>query len=266
MIYFPQLLSGTLSQYPLAKRWLKRTISNESPDGRFVKLPDPGANLVEWVLSYSGLTRFEVNQLDELFRKVEGRLRDFVFADPAGNLLAWSGQFDQQVWQKSPTLVVTMLADGPSSGLKAARVVNTGSGPARLEQRVNAPAWFHYCFSVLARAEGGQALKLFRSAGGREEVKTVSGSSSWRQHVLSGRFDGLTEEALNVGIELAGGASVELAAAQLEAQPAWSGYKGTQAQGGVYQSARFNQDQFTVTADGPTEHSCTLRIVAQTER
>ena len=67
MLYYPQLSTGTLAQYPLRKTVLKRTIVNDCLDSRTVKLADVPAGLVQWQLNYSGLTEVEWNALKALF-------------------------------------------------------------------------------------------------------------------------------------------------------------------------------------------------------
>jgi len=77
--------------------------------------------------------------------------------------------------------------------------------------------------------------------------------------VLSGKFGG-SEESITFGIELGAGGSADLFGMQVEAQAGASGYKKTLSAGGVYPAARFLDDNLAVTADGPGQHSCKVRI------
>jgi len=65
MQVFPQLLSGSLAQYPLRKRQLSRTVINQTRDGRTIKLDDPDAAGIEWRLSYQALSDAELDTLQE---------------------------------------------------------------------------------------------------------------------------------------------------------------------------------------------------------
>ena len=107
MLYFPQLPSGATGQYPIKKTGNQRTIISSAPDGHAFKLADSGAVLVEWQLQYQNLTDAEINVLEQFFLACDGQLIAFAFADPVGNLLAWSEALDQPVWEASTLLQVT---------------------------------------------------------------------------------------------------------------------------------------------------------------
>ena len=104
---FPQLPTGALSQFPLRKRRLSRTVVNTMADGRTIKLPDVAAQVTEWQLQYTGLSDPELATLAQFFASVEGSLNGFTFLDPNGNLLAWSDDPSQVEWQKASFLTLT---------------------------------------------------------------------------------------------------------------------------------------------------------------
>ena len=81
-------------------------------DGSAVKLADAGAGTTEWQLAYEGLTDAEAERLGAFFAAVEGTLNGFTFLDPVGNLLAWSGQLENAVWNKGPLLAVSATEGG----------------------------------------------------------------------------------------------------------------------------------------------------------
>src|SRR6266478_6493527 len=114
MLYFPQLPSGAIGQFPVKKRLSQRTIVNRVPDGHTVKLADPGAELVQWQLAYQNLADSEIDVLRQFFSACEGRLNGFTFVDPVGNLLAWSGAPSEPVWAASALLQVTGGIDDPN--------------------------------------------------------------------------------------------------------------------------------------------------------
>src|SRR5262245_7366115 len=101
MLYFPQLLTGAVGQYPIHKRRLSRTVLNESESGDRVTLADPDAAAVEWILDFEALSDRESDALTSLFNSVEGRLGDFTFLDPTDNLLCWSEKLDEPVWERN---------------------------------------------------------------------------------------------------------------------------------------------------------------------
>src|SRR5712692_5969209 len=79
MLCFPQLSTGSIGQYPIQKRRLSRTVVNEAWGGTRLKLADPDASAVEWILDFQTLTDNERDALEQLFVSVEGRWGDFTF-------------------------------------------------------------------------------------------------------------------------------------------------------------------------------------------
>lgn len=255
MIYFPQLSTGATCQFPIRKRCGARTILNRSREGYSIKLADPGAAITEWHLSFDELTDQELAALEALFQASEGRLGEFTFLDPIGNLLAWSEQQDEAIWQKDPLLsLIGGLAD-PFGGTAAFRLVNTAAATQVLRQTVDAPASLTYCLSLYARSDQGASVRLVRgSAADSRQTGT-----QWTRLISSG---GLSNgaEAIDFGIALDPGCTVDVFGFQVEAQVSASSYKKTADKGGVYPKARFRDDALTVTTIGPNRHSCELDI------
>src|SRR4029077_14220708 len=104
MLIFQQLGSGALSQFPVQKRRRLRTVLNAAGDGRAIKLADPAGEFTEWGLAYGHLTDDEVSALQQFYITAEGTLNGFTFVDPTSNLLAWSDQLSNSVWQPGPFL------------------------------------------------------------------------------------------------------------------------------------------------------------------
>jgi hypothetical protein len=63
MLYFPQLSTGSLAQYPIQKRRVMRTVVNQAADGNQYKLADAKAEAVEWTLKFQTLTGAERDAL-----------------------------------------------------------------------------------------------------------------------------------------------------------------------------------------------------------
>src|SRR5260370_15522646 len=162
MLYFPQLSTGALAQYPIQKRRLSRTVVNEALGGARVKLADPNASAVEWTLDFQTLSDNERDALAQLFGDVEGQLGDFTFLDPTDNLLLWSEKLDEAVWEKNSLLQVTAAIAEPTGGVAASRISNTSTAALTIEQDGNVPGWFAYRLCVTARSEQDQQLTLHR--------------------------------------------------------------------------------------------------------
>src|SRR5437868_12266525 len=101
---FPQLLTGASGQYPIRKRSNFRTIRNQCPDGREIKLADLAAWNIDWQLTFRELIDDEMALLQDFFESMEGSLGTFTFLDPTQNLLEWSEKFDEATWQRDPLL------------------------------------------------------------------------------------------------------------------------------------------------------------------
>lgn len=246
MPYFPQLATGAMGQFPLVKRRRARTVTNTCADGRQVKLADAAAAGTEWRLGFQELTDEEMETLLAFFASVEGRLGSFTFLDPAGNLLAWSEQLDEAVWEKGPLVTVV-----PEAG--AWRVTNTGGSTALLAQTLEVPEPFYYCLSMYARGANGALAR-----GG--ERREFPAAAEWRRLAFASQGQG-TGETVRFGLELGPGASVEVFGMQVEAQIGASGYQRTFSRGGVYENARFGSDELQVTTAGPGRHGCELTVI-----
>jgi hypothetical protein len=259
MLYFPQLSTGAVGQYPIQKRRQVRTVVNEAADGSRFKLADANAAAVEWVLNYQTLTDDERDALAQFHGSVEGILGDFTFLDPTDNLLCWSEKLDESVWERNLLLTVTAGVADPNGGTSANRVSNTGSGSLAIQQVVNGPGWFEYAFSLQARSGQPQQLTLIRSTATANQSSAHEIGPEWTHLLLSGKFTG-TDPSVTFGIQLPPGGSADLFAIQVEAQIGASGYKKTLSACGVYPKARFLDDALSLQADGPSQHSCQIRI------
>src|ERR1039457_3738684 len=134
---YPQLGSGALSQFPVQKTRRLRTVVNQAADGSTIKLADPAAEATEWLLTYADLSDAEAAALRAFFDSAEGTLNGFTFLDPAGNLLAWSDQLDNAMWQKDPLLSLTGGVADPLGGTLAWRLNNSGGAVDRKSTRLN---------------------------------------------------------------------------------------------------------------------------------
>jgi hypothetical protein len=254
MLFFPQLQTGAMAQYPLARRHKVRTVVNELLDGRQVKYFDSGATRVHWQFQFAGLTDAELQALQTLFDNCEGRLNTFTLLDPADNLFAWSETFSNAAWTVGPLLTLSASDSDPWGTTRATRIVNNGAAVQEVMQTLGIPANYQYCLSAWAR---GSAFTLAR---GPQRID-VPASAEWRRVVASGQ-NSVTGDLVAAGIEIPSGGDIEIAGMQLEAQIAPGGYRRTSSRHGVYPATRFEEDAFTVKTVSPANHSVTLRLVS----
>ena len=260
MLVFPQLTTGGAALYPLIRQRAARTVLNTMPDGHTVGYSDAGAAQTQWELHAAGLTAAEWNAMEALFQAASGRLQTFTFLDPAGNLLASSEEFGAAAWSNGALIQLITGIDDPLGTMRATRAVNSGQAAQAVAQTLNVPGTFRYSLSIWARSVGGSAVTLIVSTTGGNAAQTFSPGGQWQRVKLSANL-GLNTSDVTFAAQLAAGASVDLFAMQVDAQPAPSEYRQTEANGGVYANARFAADQISVRAQGTDVFDAVVRIV-----
>jgi len=254
MVY-PQLSSGSLAQFPIRKQQLQRTVVNTAEDGSAIRLADPNGASTTWTLSYAGLTDQERESLETLFEAAEGSLNAFTFLDPAANLLAWSDQLTNDVWQAGPLLTLTARVSDPFGGTLAWTLANTGAGAQEISQTIEAPAGYQYCLSMYLRSD--QAVNVTLLAGNLQASQLVS--TAWARASFAMTGDP-ADSSITFGVRIPAGMTLYVYGMQVEAQAGPSEYKSS-TNGGVYTNARLASDSLTVTTTGPGEHACTVTII-----
>jgi hypothetical protein len=254
MVY-PQLSSGSLAQFPIGKQQQQRTVVNAALDGSAIRLADPGGATTRWVLSYKGLTESEREALEAFFEAVEGSLNAFTFLDPTANLLAWSGQLNNAVWQAGPLLTLTGGVADPAGGTEAWEISNGGAAAQSISQTLQAPAGYEYCLSAYLRAN--QATTVTLLAGTQQTARAVT--PAWTRVTLTMTGDP-TASSILFGIQLPAGAAAYVYGMQAEPQAGASQYKPSTT-GGVYVNARLNSDVLSVTATAVGQYACTVNII-----
>jgi len=255
MLVYPQLGTGALSQFPIRKERRTRTVINATADGRSIKLADPNAVTTTWQLEYAELTDTEAGAMEAFFAAVEGTLNGFTFLDPAGNLLAWSGQLDDAVWATGPMLRLASGEADPAGGTLAWRLTNTGAGPQTITQTLASPGDYVYCFSVYACAQENTTVTALIGNGRMAQSVTTG----WNRIAFTGT-GGAGAESVQFGLEIPAGATVDVYGPQAEPQEGASIYRASTL-GGVYADARLRDDELAITSTGVNRHSCTVNII-----
>lgn len=255
MLAFPQLTTGTLTQYPLLKRHSMRTIINTLGDGNSIKLADPCGEITEWQLQYAGLSDDEASALETFFAATEGGLRTFAFLDPTANLFAWSDRLDHSGWIKGPLLSIAGGLTDPMGGTNAWRLSNSGGAAQRLSQTLEAPGGYVFCLSAYVKSSVAATITLLRGSARADRALTAA----WTRVALSASGDPL-DETVECGIEVPAGGSLDLFGLQVEPQMGASAYKASTS-GGIYPTAWFRDDTLALTATDVNRHSATVNII-----
>jgi hypothetical protein len=260
MSSFPQLSTGTITQYPLTKKIVTRTVSNALEDGSTIRLADP-VSQISWDLSYSGLSQSEWAALSTFFADRQGGLETFTFADPMANLLSWSEDFSQAIWNKDALITIAPGIADPLQETSASSVTNTAQVAQGVVQQVSSPGSYTYCFSVYLRCNQACSVTLRCIASNGEQSAANLVGNEWNRYTLSVALSS-TIAGVTFGILLPAGIALDVFGMQVEAQPAPGSYKKTSGPGGVYLNSRFGQDQLPVTVDAPGLYSTKFSIAA----
>lgn len=133
------------------------------------------------------------------------------------------------------------------------RLTNGGQVWQGIAQSVAGPERFHWCFSADVRGTGAVRLRI-----GSLESEYVA-SAEWATVWCSGSVDGPAEEIV-CRLELDAGATVEVSRLSVQAQPMPGEYRRTTSDAGVFVATRFDDDRLVFTAEGPDNHSTTVRL------
>ena len=257
MNWFPQIGAGTLVQFPLRRKRMWRTISNDLENGERILLPDGASGQVEWGLSYVDLSDTEAENLRSLFASMRGQWGSFGFVDPLANLLAWSEDLSRPDWQlgllsKSPG------ASDPAGGQNAWTLSNGSAGEQSLNQSLELPGEYVTCFSAWVRADTAGPVSLVRD--GVRSTATV-GPAWKRMYVTGAGTAGSSVSSFSVA--LAAGQTAQVFGLQVEAQPFPSQYKPASAAAGIYPETSFGSDELTFTHTGPGLSACAVKLLSR---
>ena len=259
MLVFPQLSSGALAQYPISRQLSQRSVQSVMEDGTAISLADKGANYLRWRVAFVDLSDEEANSLSSFFAAAQGNLQPFLFLDPTSNLLLWSQDFSQGVWQ-TPGLTFDTAVTDPTGQAGATRAHNNTAASLTITQATQIPGLAQICLSAYLRTDAPVTATLSRTAGSYSQCALAAVTTAWQRFHLSGSFPG-SNESSSFALTLPPGAALELYGTQVEAQVIPSQYIMTGGSGGgVYLNARFDINQLDITATGPNRNACVMFV------
>src|SRR5580704_3309180 len=197
MLVFPQLSTGVVTQYPVTKRSIQRTVVNALGDGSTVVFADPDAAASAWQLQMTGLTSAEWGAIEGLFVATSGMWQTFTFLDPVGNLLANSEDFSAGSWTNGALIELTPGVSDPLGTSRATRVINAGAGVESVAQTLAVPGNFEYCLSTWARTIGTSSVTLAIGT----LTMTFALSSNWVRVSMNGNL-GTSAASVTFGAQL----------------------------------------------------------------
>jgi hypothetical protein len=263
MLFYPQLATGALAQYPLVKERLERTIQNIAQDGSVISLYDIYAPQVRWILDYESITDAEADTITSFFQSCEGSLQPFLFVDPSANLLLFNGDLTQSCWVFSSLLQITAGIADPMGGAAAIQVVNSSQTSLPVTQSVSIPGQYTCAFSVYLRSSSGPCtVMLSRSDGNNTASQSVSPSLAWTRFYISSTFASSQSTLGEFSLEVPAESTVDVFGLQVDAQPHPGTYLPTTSANATYPSARFDMNQVTVVSTGPSQNNLRVNILS----
>ncbi len=260
-LFFPQLSSGAVAQYPIRKTVTGRTIRNLLPDGSLILYPDVEAKRLVWQLGYNALSSEDLNALSAHFTACQGRLQAFTFIDPTDNMLSNSSNLLGSSWICPSSLTLTANAADPRGNSDAFSATNNGQASQEISQTLTVPAGYQYCFSIYALSAVPATLNVIRSGPISQQTTVAPVGPQWTRVVSSGRLSD-AGTTLSVSVNLEPGQQLSLYGPQLEAQIAPSRYRPTLQTSGVYANAHWGVDELPISADAPNLFSTVFSIEA----
>lgn len=258
-LYYPQLSSGALVQYPIKKTRLFRTVKNVLPDGSIFLISDPGYSHLLWTLSYSGLASSDIQALQAHFAACNGPFHEFTFIDPTDNMLLWSSDLSNSVWQSSSLIKIQANTADPFGGSAAFTITNNGQTNQTFSQTISVPAGYQYCFSVYLASVQQATGALLRSGSSTTQGMNASVSQTWQRIVSTGQLSE-SGEVFTVALSLLPGQQLLVYGPQLEAQVSPSTYRPTAQQSAVYPGSHWSIEQLSIVATAPDLFSTAFTI------
>jgi hypothetical protein len=257
MSLFPQIGAGWVAQFPLTRSRMWRTIANQLESSEQIILPDTAAGEIEWRLSYQDLTGVEAGFLSTLFASSQGSFGAFTFIDPMANLLGWSEDLSQPVWQAGLLQCASGVSD-PLGTLRASSITNTSPGAQTLMQTLAVPGSYIACFSVYLRSDAAGSVALQRDG---TRVTAAVGTAWQRVFVNGAGASGAVQSSFSISVAAA--QTIDVWGLQVEVQPYPSAYRQTTAPLGIYEETYFENDELSITSVSPGLSSCDIRLLSR---
>lgn len=265
--YFPQLgASAIIAQRPYATTAEFWTSRNDLSTGRRHAYANWDSPLLGFDVNYSVLTDAELTTLEAFFAAREGRLGEFTFLDPSGNLVAFSEAFSDASWTRTGITVGAAQADPFGGSLAFALASGVADGylwtPVLPD---GAATGFVLCGSVWVKAQSaGQNLRI----GFTDGALALLGSTT---HALPQSKWVRIQHTITLGTNdpirfIIGGNStwdlttIHVFGAQVVPMRGTGGYAKSPGNYGLHAKCRFDTDDLTVRYVGPNHNAVRVPV------
>ncbi len=257
MSAFPQIGSGSITQFPVRRSRKWRSISNRMENSETIQLPDATAGQIDWQFSMQELSDAEVATLNSFFVAAQGQFAPFLLIDPMANLLGWSEDLSRPDWQLG-LMTQSAGAGDPLGTTRASTLTNGNPGAQTLQQTLGVPGEYVACFSAWISSNAGGTVTLQRDG-----ISVTCGiGPAWQRFYVGGKgVSGANQSTFS--IVLVAGQSVRIWGLQVEAQPYPSAYKQTRTAAGIYEETYFGGDELTITSTSVGLSSCDIVLTSR---
>lgn len=276
MTYFPQIsASGVMVQRPYGQSVRFSTLVQDMPFGKRYSYSEwggglsryPSGPLNRFELQYPSITDAEVAALQSFFTQAEGRLNEFTYLDPGGNLVNWSEDFTQTAWTKQSVTPGASVSD-PFGGNRGMMVAGGGSNGMLFTTVLpnGGASGFVLCGSVWAKAQSpGQQLSIGFIDSGFGVISNTTWNlpqGSWVRVWNTATLATSSYIRLLIGgLATWGSTSIALFGAQVAPLPGPGAYRKTPGSEGLRAKCRFDTDDFEARSLGPNQNAVKLSVI-----
>jgi hypothetical protein len=274
-IYFPQIGSGILTQYPYRTTQAFNSVLSDTPAGHpygFVKRGSgltyfPPGPLSRFELNYQAITDAEAQSLQTFFAACQGRLAEFIYLDAAGNLIPVSENFADGSWSPTGVTVGSAVTD-PFGGTRATTLTATTSNSNLAPTVVPGgylPAGFLLCASVYAKAHSaGQSLSIGFIDSGFDVLHSTTWPLPQNKWVrIYDRIAVATSSYIRVligGFGTWSGTAIDVFGPLCAPTGGPGAYTQSPVNYGYHPHCRFDTDFLSITAHGPNQNGISLPV------
>lgn len=266
MALFPQVASGAVTQFPTrsALRYLTRV--NTLADGAEYKYADQASALGGFEVSFEQLLGSDIDVLIAFFNARYGTYQRFTFLDPLRNLVKWSEDFAQPVWNKFAPGNFTFSSGqaDPLGGTGAQLVTNSGGSTNSIWQDIPAsPESQHFTGSIwLKQSTPGLTVIVRVEDGlGQQQDFDARPGANWERVWATTKFSASAAAVTRLTFIFPASASVYTFGAQLAYLPGPGGYSKNQGSTGVHPTCRFEEPDLAHRVHNFGAHGTMLRIL-----
>ena len=271
--YFPQLTNAVIAPAGYAPSMSFKTTIQDTPNGHRTAWAWFGAGLAgyptgplyQWKLPYRGLYESERATLESFFAAMFGRLGQFTFLDPAGNLCAYSEDFTNAAWTRSSVAVTTNGGLADPFGGTAASLLTSSSSSGTVTTPVlpsGGASGIVLCASVYAYAASPASIQLALVDSASTVFASISKSllplNTWIRVAIQATVS--SANPVSFVMTMGSGVALRLFGAQVSPSLGPGGYAKSPGNYGYHPNCRFDMDTISVTKTDFNQNSIDVQI------